>query len=91
METTIVYWAYIGIMEKNMETTILYRGTTGKMDKNMDTTIEGSGFTVMEFRASGLGFHSRPSNLEVLKGRTITQKNTDKTTYTLYSMQPVVW
>ena len=23
MESTIVYWSYIGIMEKNMETTIL--------------------------------------------------------------------
>ena len=26
METTIVYWGYIGIMEKNMETTIVYWG-----------------------------------------------------------------
>ena len=26
METTIVYWGYIGIMEKKMETTIVYRG-----------------------------------------------------------------
>ena len=24
METTIVYWGYIGIMEKKMETTIVY-------------------------------------------------------------------
>ena len=26
METTIVYWGYIGIMEKKMETTIVYWG-----------------------------------------------------------------
>ena len=25
METTIIYWGYIGIMEKNMETTIRVR------------------------------------------------------------------
>ena len=24
METTIVYWGYIGIMEKKMDTTIVY-------------------------------------------------------------------
>ena len=24
METTILYWGYIGIMEKNMETDIVY-------------------------------------------------------------------
>ena len=28
METTIVYWGYIGIMEKEMETTIVYWGST---------------------------------------------------------------
>ena len=27
--TTIVYWGYIGIMEKNMETTIVYCGYIG--------------------------------------------------------------
>ena len=26
METTIVYWGYIGIMEKRMETSIVYWG-----------------------------------------------------------------
>ena len=26
METTIIYWDYLGIMEKNTETTIVYRG-----------------------------------------------------------------
>ena len=26
METTIVYWGYIGIMEKRMEATIVYYG-----------------------------------------------------------------
>ena len=29
METTIVYWGYIGIMENKMETTIVYWGYIG--------------------------------------------------------------
>ena len=29
METTVVYWGYIGIMEKKMETTIAYMGSYG--------------------------------------------------------------
>ena len=29
METTIVYWGNIGIMEKKMETTIVYWGNIG--------------------------------------------------------------
>ena len=29
METTIVYWGYIGIMENEMETTIVYWGYIG--------------------------------------------------------------
>ena len=29
METTIVYWGYIGIMENEMETIILYRVILG--------------------------------------------------------------
>ena len=43
--TTIVYWGYIGIMEKKMETTIIIigymglRGYIGIMEKNMETTI----------------------------------------------------
>ena len=48
METTIVYWGYIGVMETNMETTIVYWGYMGVMENNMETTI---GFAV-----SGLGF-----------------------------------
>ena len=39
METTIVYWGYIGKMEKKMETTIVYWGYIGKMEKKMETTI----------------------------------------------------
>ena len=39
METTIVYWGYIGIMEKKMETTIVYWGYIGIMEKKMETTI----------------------------------------------------
>ena len=38
METTIIYWGYIGIMEKNMETTIIYWGYIGIMEKKMETT-----------------------------------------------------
>ena len=37
METTIVYGAYIGIMEKKMETTIVYGGYIGIMEKKMET------------------------------------------------------
>ena len=40
METTIVYWGYIGIMEQKMETTILVY--IGVMEKKMETTILGS-------------------------------------------------
>ena len=39
METTIMYWGSIGIMEKNMETTIMYWGSIGIMEKKMETTI----------------------------------------------------
>ena len=33
METTIVYWGHIGIMEKKMETTIVYWGYIGENGK----------------------------------------------------------
>ena len=33
METTIVYWGYIGILEKKMETTIVYWGHIRIMKK----------------------------------------------------------
>ena len=39
METTIVYWGYIGIMEKKMETTIVYWGFIWIMEKKMETII----------------------------------------------------
>ena len=48
METTIVYWGYIGMMEKNMETTImgLYRDYGGQrcrlQELRMETTKMGS-------------------------------------------------
>ena len=35
METTIVYWGYIGIMEEEMETTIAYWGYMGIMEKKI--------------------------------------------------------
>ena len=37
METTIVYWGYIGIMEKK----IVYWGYIGIMEPNMKTVILG--------------------------------------------------
>ena len=45
METTIVYWGFIGIMENQMETTIVYWGFIGKMEKKMETTIVYCSFT----------------------------------------------
>ena len=32
METTIVYWGYIGIMENELETTVVYWGYIGRME-----------------------------------------------------------
>ena len=49
LETTIIYWGYIGIMEKRMETTIVYWGYIGIMEKRMETTIVYWGYTgIME-------------------------------------------
>ena len=39
METTMVVWGHIGIMEKNMETTIVYWGHIGIVEKKMETTV----------------------------------------------------
>ena len=47
MESTIVYWGYIGILENKMETTIVYWGYTGTMENEMETT--------MVFAARGVG------------------------------------
>ena len=44
MEATIVYWGYIGIMEKKMEATIVYWGYIGIMDKKMEATIAYWGY-----------------------------------------------
>ena len=38
METTIVYWGYIGIMEKKTETTMAYWGYVGILEMKMETT-----------------------------------------------------
>ena len=46
METTTVYWGYIGIMEKQMETTTVYWGCIGIMEKKMETTIVYWGYVV---------------------------------------------
>ena len=39
METTIIYWGNIGIMENKMETTIICWGNIGIMENKMETTI----------------------------------------------------
>ena len=39
METTTVYWCYIGIMEKKMETTVVYSGYIEIMENKVETTI----------------------------------------------------
>ena len=39
METTIVYWGYMGIMKKKMKATIVYWGYMGIMEKKMEATI----------------------------------------------------
>ena len=36
----IIYWVYIGIMEKKMETTIVYRGYIGIMEGQMEKRRE---------------------------------------------------
>ena len=61
METTIVYWGYIGIMEKRMETTIVYWGYIGIMEKRMETTIVYCGYIgIMEKNMEpSLGFSSK--------------------------------
>ena len=35
METTAVYWGYIGIMEKKMESIIVFWGNVGIMEKKI--------------------------------------------------------
>ena len=39
METTLVYWGHIGMMEKKMDTTLVHWGHIGMMEKKMDTAI----------------------------------------------------
>ena len=46
METTIVYWGYIGIMENKMETTVVYWGYIGIMENQMETTIVYWGYII---------------------------------------------
>ena len=41
METTIIYWGYIGIIEQKMETTIICWGYIGIMENRTETTILG--------------------------------------------------
>ena len=35
----VVYWGYIGILEKHVSFDIVYWGCIGVMEKNMETTI----------------------------------------------------
>ena len=39
LETTMVHWVYIGIMEKKMETAMVYWVYIGIMAKKMETTM----------------------------------------------------
>ena len=41
---TMVYWGYIGIMEKKMETTIACWGYIGIMEKKMETHVVYCGY-----------------------------------------------
>ena len=41
VETTIVCWGYIEIMEKNMETAVVYWVNIGMMENRMETAIQG--------------------------------------------------
>ena len=68
METTIVYWGYLGIMEKKMEATTASWGYLGMMEKKMEATVivwvselrvlkaYGLGFSVSGFSSQSLGF-----------------------------------
>ena len=65
METTIVYWDYIGIMEKRMETTIVYWDYIGIMEKRMETTVVywdyiGIMENKMETTIVGVAFYTWP-------------------------------
>ena len=48
METTIVYWGYIEIMETKMETTIVYWGYIAIMENKMETTIVSNPCSLLE-------------------------------------------
>ena len=47
METTVVYWGYIGIMENDMETTVVY-WDNGKSNGNYYRAwgFSGAGFAI---------------------------------------------
>ena len=64
METNIVYWGYIGIMEKNMETNIVYWGYIGIMQKKMEATIVYWGDIVLLRNYFKDGKSSKPGDME---------------------------
>ena len=43
METTMVYWGYMGIMENKMETTMVYWGYIGIMENGLLGLYRGNG------------------------------------------------
>ena len=60
METTIVYWGYIGIMAKKMETTIVYWGYIGIMEKKMETIVVCWGYIGVMCGLSSQGHFDNP-------------------------------
>ena len=49
METTKVFWGYVGITENKMETTVVHWGYIGIMENKMETTITTSGVALFLF------------------------------------------
>ena len=47
IQSTIVYWGYIGMMEKNVETTIVHSGYIGIMENRTETTTVYWGYIAM--------------------------------------------
>ena len=39
VEATLVYWCYVGIMEKKMETTLVHWGYIGIMEKKTEKLL----------------------------------------------------
>ena len=76
----MVYWGYLGIMEKKMETTIVYWGYLGIMEKKMEASTVSmsmlqSGFHFFPHCCDAAGL-SRCSTSTELRGRPDVQPTT---------------